>query len=116
MAMSDYEEPLYVAITQPMMYFGVPFEGFCVNCFIWYMGYFFWGHANPLSWHGAEAILIGPALHLAMSVAVAYDPNIFRLIFLWIDTRGIQPRRQSVLWAARWWQPRKADEINWGGI
>jgi type IV secretion system protein VirB3 len=116
MALRDYEEPLFVAITQPMMLFGVPVEGFGINIGVWYLAYFFWGHANPLSIRGLESLLIGPALHMAMSVCVAYDPNIFRLLFLWIDTRGIQPRRQSVLWAARWWHARTDDEINWGSL
>jgi type IV secretory pathway VirB3-like protein len=115
-ALSDYQDTLYVTLTRPMMYWGVPIEGLWLNGIIWYLAYFLWGQANLLTLHGIEAALLGPFVHVLMSIGIAYDPNIFRLIFLWVDTRHVQPRRVSVLWAARWWKARNADEMAWGAV
>ena len=117
MALSDYEEPLFVALTRPVMYFGVPLEGFMINLCISYFAYFYWGHAFYYGWvRGIESLLVVPAVHMLMRMAMAYDPNCFRLIVLWVNTRGLQPRRTSVLWAARWWHARNEAEIVWGGL
>lgn len=117
MALSDYAEPLFVALTRPAMYLGVPADGFAINLTISYFAFFFWGHAFAYGVvRGLESMVVFPFVHMLMRFAVAYDPNCFRLIALWVNTRGLQPRRTSVLWAARWWKARNADEIVWGGL
>lgn len=116
MALKDHQDILFVALSRPMMYLGVPLEGCALNGILWWCAYMFWAKADILSLRGVEAIFIGPAIHMLMSIGIAYDPNIFRLVFLWIDTRHLQPRRVSVLWAARWWKARNADELVWGGL
>lgn len=71
---------LFLALTRPPMILGVPFEGFCVN----FLGSFFvglWG-SNPFYW------LIGVFLHFPLQAIASQDHNCFRIMRLWIYTKG----------------------------
>jgi type IV secretory pathway VirB3-like protein len=116
MALHDHSDVLYVAITRPTMKMGVPFEGLSINFIISYCAYFFVGHANLMSYKGVISLLCFPVMHCIMRVGIAHDPNMFRLVRLWTETRALQPRLNSVLWPMPWWPARKPDELPSGGL
>ncbi len=78
------------------------------NIFLSWNAYFVWGHANPISWRGATSIFVFPVLHFTMRILASRDHNMFRIIRLYLETHGFQPRGVSILWAMSHTTPKKA--------
>lgn len=94
------KDRLYLAITRPTTgWGGVPFEGLALNVGISWLAYFCFAHANPLSLRGVLALALFPVVHFTMRLMMSIDHNLFRIMRLYVETHGIQPRRTSVLWA-----------------
>lgn len=73
-------ETLWLAPTRPAMRWGVPLQGFLFNA----MGSFMFGMAagSPLYW-GVFVVV-----HLPMRALAAWDANVFRVLALWMETKG----------------------------
>lgn len=73
-------ETLWLAPTRPAMRWGVPIEGFLINV----MGSFIFGMAmgSPLYW----AVFV--VFHLPLRALAAWDPNVFRVLKVWMATKG----------------------------
>ncbi len=93
---------LYLAITRPAMKLGVPVEGLCLNLLLGYLAFLWVAHANPITLRGVVCILMLPIVHFTMRLLVSIDHNLFRIIRLAAETRGLQVRGVSVLWAMPW--------------
>ena len=104
-------EILYLACTRPAMKWGVPVEGFLLNCAIAYLGFMVYGHANVLSARGLISLIFWPIGHLSMRALVEIDHNIFRLLFLRMETSGIRPFGVSNLWSISRFRPTKPREM-----
>jgi type IV secretion system protein VirB3 len=105
------KDMLFVACTRPTMLWGVPAEGFVINFFACYLAFLWIAHANILSIRGVVCLLIGPVVHIAMRMLISLDHNMFRIIRLGAETRGIQIRGVSVLWAMPWRRPSRAKDV-----
>jgi type IV secretion system protein VirB3 len=116
MALKDHSDPLFLAITRPAMKMGVPFEGLVINGILSWWGYIIIGGAKIWTGTGLLSLLIFPALHLAMRYAVTKDPNCFRVIMLFAFTRGLQVRRNSILWPMPWWQVKNTKHMPAGAV
>jgi type IV secretion system protein VirB3 len=103
-------EILYLAITRPAMKLGVPVEGLCLNLLACYLAFLWTAHANPLTLRGVACIVMLPIVHFAMRLLVSIDHNLFRIIRLAAETRGLQVRGVSVLWAMSWKRPIRAKD------
>lgn len=82
------EDILFLACTRPAMVAGVTMEAMAVNIMA-SASAFLAGHS--LAW-----LLAAPVLHLVFAGICRTDPNAFRLLWLWIETRG--RARNSGLW------------------
>jgi len=80
------EDPLFLACTRPAMVMGVPMEG--VNVILSGLVFLVGGSLLYL--------LVAPALHMVFRAICRADHNAFRLIFVYIDTKG--RARNSALW------------------
>jgi len=74
------EETLFVAVTRPAMVQGVPLTAFVLNIMVAMIA--FVASANLL-W-----LVIGVPIHFACQLGCRYDYNIFRLLQLWLETKG----------------------------
>lgn len=74
------EDPLFLACTRPAMVFGVPMEAMGVNVIASSLCFLIGG---SLAW-----LLIAPALHAVFRGICRTDPNAFRLLFVWLDTKA----------------------------
>lgn len=90
---------LFLACTRPAMKFGVPLEGLIANFVMFYCGFMWVAHGYVLSIRGLVCILLFPVNHMAMRILISFDHNMFRIMRLWIETKGINVRGVSVLWA-----------------
>ena len=74
------EEPLFLACTRPALVLGVPMEAMGLNlifsCVVFLA-------AGSMLW-----LLIAPALHLVFRAVCRSDPNAFRVLYLWVETKG----------------------------
>jgi type IV secretion system protein VirB3 len=93
------KDMLYLACTRPAMKLGVPFEGLVINFVVFYGGFMWVARGNILSLRGIICILAFPVIHMGMRIATSIDHNVFRIIRLWFETRGLQIRGVSILWA-----------------
>lgn len=116
MALKDYSDPLFLAITRPAMKMGVPFEGLAINGVVSWWSYILIGGAKIWRPGGIFSAMMFPVVHLGMRYAVTKDPNCFRIFFLFIFTRGIQPRRNSILWPMPWWRIRQVKRLPAGAL
>lgn len=82
------EDPLFLACTRPAMVMGVPMEAMGVNVIASSLCFLIGG---SLAW-----LLVAPALHGVFQAICRTDPNAFRLIFVWVDTKG--RARNRALW------------------
>jgi type IV secretion system protein VirB3 len=98
----DGREMLYLAITRPAMKLGVPVEGLCLNLLLCYLAFLWIAHANPITVRGVICMVMLPVVHFVMRLLVSIDHNLFRIIRLAAETRGLQVRGVSVLWAMPW--------------
>lgn len=82
------EDPLFLACTRPAMVMGVPMEAMGVNVILSGLVFLLGGSLLYL--------LVAPALHMAFRAVCRADHNAFRLLFLYVDTKG--RARNSALW------------------
>ena len=82
------EDTLFLACTRPAMVMGVPMEAMGVNIIV--SGVVFLVGGSLLY------LLVAPALHLVFRAICRADHNAFRLIFVYVDTKGRS--RNSALW------------------
>ncbi len=82
------DEPLFLACTRPAMVLGVPMEAMGVNVII--SGVIFLVGGSLLY------LLAAPALHLVFRAICKADHNAFRLLFVYVDTKG--RARNGALW------------------
>jgi type IV secretion system protein VirB3 len=74
------EEPLFLACTRPAMVLGVPMEAVGVNVIVSCVAFL---AAGSMLW-----LLLAPALHLVFRAICRSDPNAFRVLFMWVETKG----------------------------
>jgi len=101
---------LYLAITRPAMKLGVPVEGLCFNLLACYLAFLWIAHANPITVRGVICMVMLPIVHFVMRLLVSIDHNLFRIIRLAAETRGLQARGVSVLWAMPWKRASRAKD------
>lgn len=82
------EDPLFLACTRPAMVMGVPMEAMGVNVIVSGVVFLIGGSLLYL--------LVAPALHLVFRAICRADHNAFRLLFVYIDTKGRS--RNAALW------------------
>lgn len=82
------EDPLFLACTRPAMIMGVPMEAMGVNVIVSGLVFLIGGSLVYL--------LAAPALHLVFRAICRTDHNAFRLIFVYVDTKG--RARNTALW------------------
>jgi type IV secretion system protein VirB3 len=103
-------EPLFLACTRPALTLGVPMEAMGLNlifsCVVFLA-------SGSMLW-----LLIAPALHLVFRGICRADPNAFRVLYLWVETKG--RARNAGLWGGssvtplRLRRPRSARELGRG--
>jgi type IV secretion system protein VirB3 len=74
------EDPLFLACTRPAMVAGVPMEAMGLNLIV--SATVFLAAGSPLY------LLIAPALHLVFRAVCKHDPNAFRVLWQFVETRG----------------------------
>lgn len=82
------EDPLFLACTRPAMVMGVPMEAMGVNVIVSGLVFLIGGSLVYL--------LFAPALHLVFRAICRTDHNAFRLLFVYVDTKG--RARNGALW------------------
>ena len=82
------DEPLFLACTRPAMVMGVPMEAMGVNVIL--SGVVFLVGGSLLY------LLAAPALHLVFRAICKADHNAFRLVFVFVDTKGRS--RNGAIW------------------
>ena len=82
------EDTLFLACTRPAMVLGVPMEAVGVNVILTAVAF--------LAGHSLLYLLIAPVLHLVFQAVCKSDPNAFRVLWLWVETRG--RARNTALW------------------
>ena len=82
------EEPLFLACTRPAMVLGVPMEAMGLNLIVSCVAFL---AAGSMLW-----LLLAPALHLVFRAICRSDPNAFRVLYLWVETKG--RARNGALW------------------
>lgn len=82
------EDPLFLACTRPAMVMGVPMEAMGVNVILSGLVFLIGGSLVYL--------LVAPALHLVFRAICRTDHNAFRLLFVYVDTKG--RARNAALW------------------
>jgi type IV secretion system protein VirB3 len=82
------EEPLFLACTRPALFLGVPMEAVALNVVMSSIVFLATGSLRYL--------LIAPALHLVFSAVCKSDPNAFRVLWLFVETKG--RARNGGLW------------------
>lgn len=82
------EDILFLACTRPAMIFGVPMEAMGVTVM-----------ASTIAFLGGGSLLyllIAPVLHVVFRAVCKADPNAFRVLYLFVETKG--RARNSGLW------------------
>ena len=82
------EDTLFLACTRPALVLGVPMEAMGVNVILSSIAFLAGGSLFYL--------LIAPALHLVFQAICKADPNAFRVLYLYLETRGRS--RNGGLW------------------
>jgi type IV secretion system protein VirB3 len=82
------EDTLFLACTRPAMVAGVPMEAFALNLMV--TATVFLAANSPFY------LLIAPALHLVFRAICKHDPNAFRVLFQFVETKG--RARNSAAW------------------
>ena len=82
------EDPLFLACTRPAMVMGLPMEAMGVNVILSGVVFLIGGSLLYL--------LVAPALHLVFRAICRADHNAFRLLFVYVDTKG--RCRNGALW------------------
>jgi type IV secretion system protein VirB3 len=82
------EEPLFLACTRPALFLGVPMEAVALNVVL--------SSVVFLATGSLRYLLIAPALHLVFRAVCKSDPNAFRVLWLFVETKG--RARNGSLW------------------
>ena len=82
------EDTLFLACTRPALVLGVPMEAMGVNLILSAVAFLAGGSLLYL--------LIAPALHLVFQAICKADPNAFRVLYLFVETKG--RARNGGLW------------------
>ena len=82
------EDILFLACTRPAMILGVPMEAMGINIILTAIVF--------LAGRSLLYLLIAPALHLVFQAICKSDHNAFRLLWLYVETKGRS--RNSALW------------------
>lgn len=82
------EDTLFLACTRPALALGVPMEAMGINLILSSVAFLAGGSLLYL--------LIAPALHLVFQAICKADPNAFRVLYLFVETRGRS--RNGGLW------------------
>ena len=82
------QDPLFLACTRPALVLGVPMEAMGLNLIASTVAFLAGGSLLYL--------LIAPALHAVFRAICKADPNAFRVLYLYVETRG--RARNAGLW------------------
>nr|WP_314433997.1 type IV secretion system protein VirB3 [uncultured Brevundimonas sp.] len=82
------EDPLFLACTRPAMILGTPMEAVGVNVIVSGIAFLVGGSLLYLA--------VAPALHLVFRAICKTDHNAFRLLLVYVDTKGRS--RNGALW------------------
>jgi type IV secretion system protein VirB3 len=82
------EDTLFLACTRPAMIAGVPMEAMGLNLMVSATAF--------LAGHSLLYLLVAPAAHVVFAAVCKSDHNAFRLLYLYVDTRG--RARNAALW------------------
>jgi len=82
------EDTLFLACTRPAMVLGVPMEAMGINIIVTAIAF--------LAGHSMLYLLIAPAVHVVFQAICRSDHNAFRLLWLYVETKGRS--RNSQLW------------------
>jgi type IV secretion system protein VirB3 len=82
------EDTLFLACTRPAMVLGAPMEAVGVNLMVSAVAFLAGGSLLYL--------LVAPALHLVFQAICKADPNAFRVLWLFVETKG--RARNGGLW------------------
>ncbi|MEO8112768.1 MAG: type IV secretion system protein VirB3 [Phenylobacterium sp.] len=74
------EDVLFLACTRPALVLGVPMEAMGINLMISAVAFLATGSMLYL--------LVAPALHLVFQAVCKADPNAFRVLYLFVETKG----------------------------
>ena len=74
------EDTLFLACTRPAMIAGVPMEAMGINLMVTTVAF--------LAGHSLLYLLVAPAVHLVLAAICKTDHNAFRLLYLYVDTKG----------------------------
>jgi len=103
--------PLFVACTRPAMKMGVPVEGLMINAGVSYIAALWVGRMDPTRLSFWLCVFLALLVHYSMRWLTGIDHNIFRILCLFVMTRGIELRGVSVLWAVPWRRPTSSREV-----
>jgi type IV secretion system protein VirB3 len=82
------EDTLFLACTRPAMFLGVPMEAMGINLIVSATAF--------LAGHSLLYLLIAPAVHLVFRAVCKSDHNAFRILWLYVETKGRS--RNGSLW------------------
>lgn len=82
------EDVLFLACTRPAMILGVPMEAMGINIIVTAIAF--------LAGHSPLYLLIAPALHVVFQAICKTDHNAFRVLWLYVETKG--RARNGALW------------------
>lgn len=99
------EDVLFLACTRPALIFGVPMEAMGVNLMVSTTA--FLGGGSLLY------LLIAPVLHLVFRAICKADPNAFRMLWLFVETKG--RARNGGLWGGSTASPLPTRRVRPGG-
>ena len=74
------EDVLFLACTRPAMVMGAPMEAVGINIIVSACAF--------LAAHSLLYLLVAPALHLVFRAVCRTDHNAFRVLFLFVQTKG----------------------------
>lgn len=74
------EDTLFLACTRPAMVMGVPMEAVGLNLIL--------SATVFLAAHSPVYLLVAPALHLVFAAVCKSDHNAFRVLWLYVETKG----------------------------
>ena len=89
------EDVLFLACTRPAMVLGVPMEAMGANLMVSATAF--------LAGHSLLYLLVAPATHLVFAGVCRAEPNAFRLLLLYADTKG--RARNAALWGGSSYPP-----------
>lgn len=74
------EDTLFLACTRPAMVMGVPMEAVGLNLIV--------SATVFLAAHSPFYLLVAPALHVVFAAVCKHDHNAFRVLWLYVETKG----------------------------